>query len=214
MSNNTIKSYSQYKQEEFVLNLLKNKKNGVFIELGGLDGIRHSNTYLLEKKHDWTGLIIEPSPSLYDELKVNRSVYTENILVGDKVSDNIDFLHISDKTKCIGLQGIMDNYHPSHLNRIKQELDDEPYSIIKLSMTTLQILIDKYNLNDNIDYLSLDVEGSELQVLEGIDFTKSNIKIIGVEINYSEDKEAIFSLLKKNGYKFISKRGDYFFGKK
>jgi chondroitin 4-sulfotransferase 11 len=64
-----IKSYSQYKQEEFVLKYFKNKKNGIFIELGGLDGIRHSNTFLLEKKYDWNGMIIEPSPSLYEELK-------------------------------------------------------------------------------------------------------------------------------------------------
>ena len=64
-----ILSYSQYKQEEFVLNYFKNKTNGTFIELGGLDGIRHSNTYLLENKYNWNGLIIEPSHSLYIELK-------------------------------------------------------------------------------------------------------------------------------------------------
>ena len=84
-----IKSYSQYKQEEFVLNYFNNKKDGIFIELGGLDGIRHSNTFLLEKKYNWRGLMIEPS--LFNELKMNRNVFAENILVGNIKQENIDF---------------------------------------------------------------------------------------------------------------------------
>jgi hypothetical protein len=80
-------------------------------------------------------------------------------------------------------------------------------------MTTLQNLCEKYKLYD-IDYLTLDVEGSELKVLQGIDFKKINIKLIGVEINYNEDKKDIFTILIKNNYKFISKvGGDYFFEK-
>lgn len=208
-----ILSYSQYKQEEFVLNYFKNKTNGTFIELGGLDGIRHSNTYLLENKYNWNGLIIEPSHSLYIELKNNRNVRTENILVGEKEDNSVDFLYIEDKKKCIGLQGILKNYNPKHLNRTMTELKNKDYKIIQLNMTTLQKLLNKYKLY-NIDYLSLDVEGSELQVLKGIDFLKSNIKLIGVEINYNEDKNDIFKFLLDNNYTFITKQGDYFFERK
>lgn len=208
-----IKSYSQYKQEELVLNYFNNKKDGVFIELGGLDGIRHSNTFLLENKYNWSGLIIEPSPSLYKELKINRNVYTENTLIGDKKQENIDFLYIEDKTKCIGLQGIVENYHPIHLNRVMQELNNKSYKIIKIDMVTLQEISDKYNIS-KVDYLSLDVEGSELKVLEGIDFVKLDIKLIGVEINYKDDEAKIYDILNKNGYTFLNKCGDYFFTKK
>lgn len=207
---NEVKSYSQCGQEQFVLKHFKNKENGTFIELGGLDGIRHSNTYQLENKYNWHGLIIEPSPSLYEELKQNRNVYTENKLVGDTKKDNIDFLYIEDKTKCIGLQGIPDHYNDNHIKRINRELGDYKSKIIQLEMDTLQSLCDKYNLV-NIDYLSLDVEGSELIVLQGIDFSKLNIKMIGVEINYEENKKNIFDLLIKNNYKFEKVVGDYFF---
>ena len=206
-------SNSQYKQEEFVLDYFKNKTNGTFIELGGLDGIRHSNTYLLENKYDWNGLIIEPSPSLYIELKNNRNVFTENILVGEIEDKNINFLYIEDKEKCIGLQGVLENYNPKHLTRTMTELKYKDYKIIQLNMTTLQQLLNKYKLY-NIDYLSLDVEGSELQVLKGIDFKKSNIKLIGVEINYNEDKNDIFKFLIDNNYTFLTKQGDYFFERK
>jgi FkbM family methyltransferase len=208
------KSYSQYNQEEFVLKYHNNKTNGVFIELGGLDGLRHSNTYLLENKYKWNGLIIEPSPTLYNELIKNRNVNTENILVGDNIQQDVEFLHIENKDKCIGLQGIKQQYNSKHLSRIMKELnyDNNSYNIININMTTLQNLCNKYNLT-HIDYLSLDVEGSELIVLKGIDFKKSNIKLIGVEINYEDDKKEIFDILLKNGYKFIKKQGDYFFEK-
>ena len=205
-----IKSYSQYDQEELVLKYFNNKKDGVFIELGGLDGIRHSNTFILEKKYNWSGLIIEPSPSLYKELIINRNVHTENILVGDKIQENIDFLYIEDKTKYIGLQGIVENYHPIHLTSAMQELNNKSYKILKLNMVTLQQLSDKHTIS-KVDYLSLDVEGSELKVLEGIDFAKLDIKLIGVEINYNDDKNAIYEILNKNGYTFFKICGDHFF---
>jgi hypothetical protein len=77
---------------------------------------------------------------------------------------------------------------------------------------TLQQLCDKHNIF-KVDYLSLDVEGSELKVLQGIDFTRLDIKIIGVEINYKEDQPKIFDILNKNGYTFLKHCGDYFFVK-
>ncbi len=211
-----MKSYSQYKQEDFVCEFFKNKTNGFFVELGGLDGIRHSNTYLLENKYMWNGLIIEPSPSLYLELKENRNVITENILISNKYEKGVDFLYIEDKTKCIGLQGIMENYNKKHLNRIRNELNNDSkfYNIIKMDTTTLQKICEKYKIY-NIDYLSLDVEGSELKVLQGIDFNKINITLIGVEINYEENKKGIFDILNNDpNYIFIKKLGDYFFKKK
>ena len=82
-----------------------------------------------------------------------------------------------------------------------------------MDTTTLQKICEKYKIY-NIDYLSLDVEGSELKVLQGIDFNKINITLIGVEINYEEDKKAIFDILNNNNYIFIKKFGDYFFKKK
>lgn len=190
-------------------------KKWIFLELGGLDGIRHSNTHLLENKYMWNGLIIEPSPSLFLELKENRNVITENVLISNKYEKDVEFLYIEDKTKCIGLQGIMENYNKKHLNRCKNELNNDSkfYNIIKMDTTTLQKICENYKIY-NIDYLSLDVEGSELKVLQGIDFNKINITLIGVEINYEEDKKAIFDILNNNNYIFIKKFGDYFFKKK
>jgi hypothetical protein len=48
--------YSQVGQEQFVIDFLKNKKYGFFVELGASNGLLHSNTYLLENKYEWKGI--------------------------------------------------------------------------------------------------------------------------------------------------------------
>jgi FkbM family methyltransferase len=208
-------SFSQYNQEQFIINYFKNKNNGIFVEVGGLDGKRHSNTYLLETKFNWSGLIIEPSPSLFLKLQKNRKCYTENYLVGEKNEENVDFLYIENEKGPDGLQGIYKNYNINHINRINKELKitNTKSKIIKKKMIPIQFLFDKYNLI-NIDYFSLDVEGSELEVLKGINFEKMNIKIFGIEFNYpkSNKSKEILKLLKENKYIFLKKLGsDLFF---
>jgi hypothetical protein len=111
------------------------------------------------------------------------------------------------------LQGVVENYHPQHLNRAMRELNNTSYEIIKMDMVTLQHVCDKHNIS-KVDYLSLDVEGSELKVLKGIDFAKLDIELIGVEINYKDDEKQIYDILNKNGYSFLKKCGDWFFTKK
>ena len=175
-----INSHSQYEQESYNHTFLNNKTNGIFVEVGGMDGIRHSNTYMLEKDYNWNGLIIEPSPSLFKLLNKNRNCFKENILVGDKF-DIVNYLYIEDDKGPDGLQGVYDNYEEQHIKRINKELKETNTisQFIKLKMVPIQQLFDKYNLN-NIDYFSLDVEGSELQVLNGIDFNKTNINIFSI----------------------------------
>ena len=62
---------SQLKQDLFVLYHYQDTP-GFFVEFGGLDGIDTSNTYLLEKDHGWTGIIVEPLPRFKDDLIKNR----------------------------------------------------------------------------------------------------------------------------------------------
>lgn len=211
-----IKSYSQAGQEKFVINLLNYKKNGIFIEVGGMDGIRHSNTYLLENKYNWNGILIEASPVLYNKLKYNRKCFTENVLLNNDFSNNVEYLYIKNEKGPDGLQGIINNYELNHLQRIKKELNETNTiaKILKMNTIPIQVLFDKYKLY-NIDYFSLDVEGSELQILKGIDFDKTNINIFGIEINYeySEKCKNIINFLINKGYKIIKKSQDYFFKK-
>ena len=164
-------SKSQFKQDIDIINYFNYKKDGFFIELGAIDGIFHSNTYLLEKSYNWNGVLIEANPIHKDALLncdrncfkfVDFAVYNEN----DK---EIEF-YIND---IIGWSGIKETLpgrkHMSH--------------IIKLKTKTLTTILDSINAPQNIDLLSLDIEGGEINVLKGLDLEKYKIKLIILEYN-------------------------------
>jgi hypothetical protein len=70
---------SQYSQSNFILEYFDYKTNGFFVDCGILDGIRHSNTYLLEIEYNWRGVLIEASQKFFKEAIRNRS--KENVFI-------------------------------------------------------------------------------------------------------------------------------------
>ena len=66
-------SHSQIGQDLFVLRELKEKRGGFFVEIGGHDGVTHSNTYLLEKEYEWEGIVVEPAKRFHTALESSRN---------------------------------------------------------------------------------------------------------------------------------------------
>ena len=191
-------------------NVFNGKKNGIFVEVGALDGIGASNTYFFEEKRNWTGILIEPNPVEFTRLEEsNRNSKFENCAISNFEGD-VNFLSISGP--CNVLSGIVDFYDPRHLQRIQHELnqyssytiDHELYStseIVKIKSKKLSTLF-KENNYKHIDLLSVDVEGAELEVLKSIDFNEVTIDCILLENNYGIEKETEF--LFNNGYEILT----------
>ena len=206
-----MNSKSQMGQDKILdQQIFNGKKNGVFVEVGALDGICGSNTYFFEKERSWTGLLIEPNPIEFKKLeKIDRELsIKENCAISNEEGD-INFLSI--EGPCNVLSGILEFYNENHLSRINRELESyksyeeghELYSkseTIKMKALKLQTLFDKYNLVD-IDLISIDVDGAEMNVLESLDYTKTNITCFLIENNYGIEKETEF--LTNKGYKFV-----------
>lgn len=176
---------------------LNNINNGFFIEVGAYDGITQSNTYLYEKK-GWKGLLIEPIQKRYNQCLQNRknSIIENCCLVSDDFKK--DEIEIFEK----GPMSIV-NDSKTHNGSAKQHVKN----IIrptKCKTTTLTKLLEKHNIN-KIDFFSLDVEGYELEVLKGLDFTKYKPKYILFECNLKDQIEKITKLLIDNGYEFLEK---------
>ena len=73
---NPLQFYSQIEQDKYYIeNIIKYKQSGVFLEIGGYDGITGSNTYFLEKHLGWNGIIVECNPTLVEKCKNTRSCY-------------------------------------------------------------------------------------------------------------------------------------------
>jgi FkbM family methyltransferase len=208
------KYYSQWKQD-FYMNeeIFKNKQNGFFVDIGAYDGIAFSNSYYFEKNLNWKGICIEPHPIVFEKLKQNRSCFLENVAISN-VNKQLKFLKIDNGPEM--LSGLVDNYDQRHIERIGREtiLDGGTIDIIDVNCVKLDYLLDKYNV-DQVDYLSIDVEGAELDILKGIDFNKYLIKYITIEDNYPDASQEWHKLLHSNNFEPIQILGhDYVYKNK
>jgi len=189
---NAIDSYSQNFQDLFVLYYLNEKKSGFFIEFGATNGIDLSNTLLLESKYSWNGILAEPAKSFHSDLRRNRGVIIDNRCVWNKSGSKIKFTEFVGT----GLSGIKSNLFNKSNDKLQQ------YEVETVNLTDL--LIEK-NAPNSIDFLSIDTEGTEFEILQNFDFTKFQIKIIIVEHNYKSVRNKLFSLLTDKGYTRVFK---------
>lgn len=201
--------HSQFGQDKWVIEkLLPNKADGVFVDIGANDGVTLSNTYKLEQI-GWNGIAVEPVMSVYDKLVENRKCIAVNGCVASKTGKQM-FRQINGEPQM--LSGLIEEFTEQHLDRVMNEIVDASvdYEDIEVDCFNLNELLNKYEINQ-VDFLSIDVEGGELRVLEGIDFSKICISVIAVENDYRDYR--IPYLLKSKGYKFHSILGDEFYVK-
>ena len=200
------KSKSQIRQDMIVLNHLNFKKSGFFVEFGATNGKDLSNTHLLEKSFSWQGILVEPARNWHKDLKKNRSVIIDHHCVYKESGLLIDF----NEQKISELSTIA-----NFLNNSSAEQKSKTNKIYKIKTISLTDLMEKYKAPKNIDYLSIDTEGSEYEILKNFDFQKYRFNIITCEHNYGANRKKIFTLLSKNGYKRkfknLSKFDDWYF---
>lgn len=194
--------YSQYNQDEYIYNkFFKNKKDkGFFLEIGADDGIRFSNCKFFEETLKWDGIAIEDREQAYNKLIKNRKCNCIHAVLSD-IEENTTFLDI--KGYGLGLSGLIDKYDNRHVVRINNDIknmNNEGHDIINVKTEKLNNILDKYNVT-NIDFLSIDTEGSEIDILKTLDFNKYNINVITIEDNYNDSKLMDFFI--KNNYSLI-----------
>ena len=189
-------SYSELNQDLEVLNFYTNKQYGFFIEIGAYDGIKFSNTYLLEKIYNWKGVCVEPIPQKFELLCDNRK---NSMCYNNAVCNEINETVVFDIANNLDLfSGISDN-----IDRRKLVVESNKTPIV---VTTISFnnLLEKCNAPLFIDYLSLDTGGSEYEILKSVDLQKYVFGLIDVDHNFVEPKRSqIRELLTANGYIFI-----------
>jgi FkbM family methyltransferase len=183
---------SQLLQDVFVLSALDRKKKGYFIEAGASDGIDLSNTFLLEKNFGWSGLLVEPSRTSFRKLSSNRISLSFNVALWSE--SNLD-LHFTE-TKSPGLSTITTFKENDFLAQDRKVL--KQYEVPTIS---LMDLLRNNNAPREIDYLSLDTEGSEYEILKDFDFSHFYFSIISVEHGWNENnRDLVRVFLQGVGY--------------
>jgi len=196
---------SQHKQDEFIINHFKGKRNGVFIDIGAHDGITLSNTYILEKEYGWKGICIEPMIHQYKKLKENRNCITYNCAIYDNEDDQ-PFLILNYDGYPDMLSGIVKDMNLKQMSELMSESErmGADRKIIKVPCRLLNKILEENNIN-YIDVLSIDTEGAETKIIKSIDFNKITIDLIIYE-NGGKANELRKFLIDK-GFKMIKNLG-------
>ena len=183
----------------------KDKRNGTYIELGALDGVLYSNTKFFQDYLGWKGILIEPHPDKFRLLRANRP---QDFLFNDVVSnitEKINFRYfVEQHAACSGIENTLSKHHfdAYYDNPTKRHL---PQRNIYLKPKTLTEIVKQTGVT-HVDFLSLDVEGHEYEVLQSWDFSIPIDLILIETLGVQPDRDAMCrDLLIGNGYKFHSK---------
>lgn len=188
---NKWNSPSQLGQDLLALYFSGGIKNGFFIEIGACDGIKFSNSLKLEK-YGWNGIICEPSPYWIKKIK-NRKCLVSTKAVFNESNIKLDFGDIEDFP---ALSGLKNNFEKDDNAKLRKKS-----KMTKVETITLNDLIEQNAPNTKINYISIDTEGSEYEIIKNFDFKKYNVDIFTIEHNFLEEKRnAIFDLMKENNY--------------
>ena len=183
------KSKAQLRQDIFAIIELDFMSGGFFVDFGAYDGITLSNSYMLEKHFGFKGILSEPNPKFAKMIPKYRKAVVEEKCVWSASGEILEFV---DAGKISTIKDFADSDMHAHLRQSRLSFEVETI--------TLTDMLQKHGAPAKIDYLSIDTEGSEFEILNSHDFSKFSFKVITVEHAFTSQREKIYNLLTKHGY--------------
>lgn len=197
---NTMKSYLSTSESLGFQDLIfaalfpeRMKVGGYFIEIGVGDGRIHSNTWLFERSLGWNGLLIEPNPSFHDPIREQR---TGAILETTAAFDRTGVTSFVDDDRLGGIAERRD--YERHQAR------GEGKGLIEVTTAPTEELFARHSVPETVEFMTVDTEGSEKEILSAIDFSQHRFLFLSVEHNFDRAREAAYqALLSPHGYRQI-----------
>jgi hypothetical protein len=184
-------SRSQNFQELFVLYELGSRKGGYFVEFGAADGVYLSNSHLLEFEFGWHGILAEPARSYQTPLRKARNCAIDSRCVWSRSGEIVSFLEAPEPE----LSTIAEFVHSDRNGPFR--VAGAHYDVMTVSLGDL---LDHHRAPRRIDYMSVDTEGTELEILSAFDFNAYDIRVMTIEHNHTQAREPIFELLSSKGF--------------
>lgn len=200
------RAVSQLGQDLWALKQTGYKRNGFFVEFGATDGLLLSNTYLLERDFGWTGLLAEPNPAFLSDLRRNRTATVCDTVIGARTGDEVEFIFAD-------VYGGIADYAGSDNHAHRREAYRSQGQIARRSTVSLEDFLTANGAPREIDYLSIDTEGSEYDILSAFPFDRWSIRLITVEHNFTPQREQIRQLLERFGYRRTEAQWDDWYEK-
>jgi len=204
-ASNKSNSTSQCFQDLFVLYFCKFKSDGYFVDIGASDGVAFSNSFILERK-GWKGIVSEPVDIWHKKLN-QRNCIKDYRCVYDQSNLDISFSHVKNNPM---VSGITEDFAEDGNQKFRKNFVTKKYKTVSLN----DLLIE-HKAPKEIDYISIDTEGSENKILKSFNFDNFKVQIFTIEHNFVKEKrENVAKIMKENGYigifDHISKHDDWF----
>ncbi len=173
-------------QDKWVESVFKGKRGGFFVEVGAADGVGSSNCFMLEKKLGWKGICVEPNPEFFARLTRNRKAQCFQCPVSPEERE-VQF-------RLAGYYGgIQDNLATWH------EKDWQHGKLVTMKTRRLVDILDEAGAPSVIDYLSLDIEGGEQDIIASFPFDR--YKVLTMTIERSD--MALQSVVESKGFRVV-----------
>ncbi|SLN66037.1 FkbM family methyltransferase [Roseisalinus antarcticus] len=187
---------SQAGQDRVVDRLLDGKTGGTFADVGGYDGYSGSNTLYFELHRGWTGVLVEPVPAQLEKARVVRRCPCLGLAVAATAGE-ADFIEV--KEGFTQMSGLAETYEPGLLETVRNDPRHRE-SVLRVETRTLSDILTSSGVPDP-DFLSLDIEGGEIAVLEAFPFDRHDVTIWSIENNTATGR--IPEILRDNGYDLV-----------
>lgn len=190
-------SRSQISQDAFVQWALNGKRGGYFCDFGATNGVLLSNSYALEDTFGWTGICAEPAKSWHEDLRTNRpGTRIETRCVWARSGERLTFSENASRELSTLTQFEGCDIHA----RRRRRRGSKTYDVETISLGDM---LEQHGAPEDFDYLSIDTEGSEYDILNAFDLKRWRPAVITVEHNYTTNRQSIYDLLVAAGYRRV-----------
>ncbi|WJR66044.1 FkbM family methyltransferase [Neorhizobium sp. CSC1952] len=194
----TIEGFSQLHQDSWIVSETNGKRDGFFVEIGAFDGTSLSNTLLLERDYGWSGILVEPNPAFTIPILSTRKAKLCTQPVDSQSGNSVTMLFVTEKPEISAINRVA-------YNDMNSEQRKKDHVQIEMQTISLLDLLIKFNAPEVIDYISIDTEGNEFDILENFDFQRFDIRFFSLEHNFTEAEAKLDNLMRKNGYERVFK---------
>jgi FkbM family methyltransferase len=181
-------THSQLGQDSLALSLFG--EGGYFVEFGAADGFHLSNTLMLEEASGWQGIVAEPNPNYRESVK-KRSCHVDTRCVYKTTGEKINFSSVNNLPELSTISKYANSDHWAAARRNS--------NVFSVETITLDDLLEHYSAPQTIQYISVDTEGSEFDILSSFSF-KRDVKLFTVEHNNTSSRNKIYDLMVSHGY--------------
>jgi FkbM family methyltransferase len=189
-----VESPSQMGQDALTLILCGDEAPKFFVEAGGCDGYFSSNTWLLESQFGWTGIVCEPGRIWHEKLRATRTCEIDTRGLWSVSGERLSF-HQTEEPNL----STVDSFSAIDMHA-SNRVGGDKYEVESVSLIDL---LKEHGAPRYIDFLSLDTEGTEFQILKDFPFDRYSFGVIACEHNNTVAKESIQVLLELHGYTYL-----------